>query len=357
MPKIGDIIRLLENIAPLRLAENWDNVGLHYGDPDWPVSHVFACLDPTIQAVNAAAAVGADLLVTHHPLIFKPLKNLNTKTPVGAVIDCAARRRIAVFCAHTNLDSAFGGINDVLAEKIGLNVTGPLSFVPEVQRYKLVVFAPSSDTKSIYTAISQTHSVRICNYNGCSFYSDGNGRFIPERAEDVRIEIPVLEADIHDVVKKVKSAHSHETVLYDIYPLNREKSGNGIGRIGEFQRTRSLVDTAHEIKQALSLKTVKIAGHPDLQIKTAAVCSGGGSQMIEDFLASGTHAYISGDLGHHAAIDIAGNNLGVIDIGHFASEQVAIPVICSRLEKEMEKESISVPVTPWTNETDPFTCI
>lgn len=368
MPTVADIIHIMDQMAPRRLAEEWDNVGLHYGDPDWTASTVFVSLDPTIKAIEAAASAGASMLVTHHPLIFKPVKHIHTKSPVGAAIDLAARNRIAVFCAHTNLDAAVGGINDVLAEKIGLNVTGPLSSAPGLRRYKLVVFAPPDDAERILEAISGTSAGRIGNYRGCSFQSSGVGRFIPgngsnpyagaagqpAQVDEIRIEIPLYRNDIDDVVKQIKANHRYETVAYDIYPLYTEKSVTGIGRIGEFSNVRSLLQVTEDIKEALSLKAVKIAGPPDLPVKTAAVCSGGGSSMAGDFLASRADVYVSGDLNHHVAMDIAAHNRGLIDIGHFTSEQVIVPVLANRIQEEANKTFIDVKVIPWRDERDPF---
>jgi dinuclear metal center YbgI/SA1388 family protein len=368
MPKVADIINVIDKIAPWRLAEDWDNVGLHYGHPDWPVSKILVCLDPTAKAVEVAADAGADMLVTHHPLIFKPIKTINVSTPAGSAIDLAARRRISILCAHTNLDAAAGGINDVLAEKIGLKVTGPLSHIQEAQRYKVVFFAPPSDADRIFHALSESSAGRIGKYTGCSFSHPGIGRFIPDAdakphtgrpgipasTDELRIEVSAGAQDLHDVINRVLSCHSYETPAYDIYPLHRETSRQGIGRIGEFEQEQTLEETARYIKQALSLKTVKIAGPPGLKVKKAAVCSGGGAGMAGHFLASDAQVYVSGDLNHHIALDITAKNRGLIDIGHFASENIIVPVLCTLIEKELKNASMIINVMPWTGETDPF---
>lgn len=368
MSTIADIIRIMDDIAPQRLAEAWDNVGLHYGDPGWPVSTVFVSLDPTLKAVESAAAAGANLLITHHPLIFKPVSRLNVKTPVGAVIDLAARKQIAVFCAHTNLDSVTGGINDVLAEKIGMSVTGPLSSIPEEQQYKLVVFTPPANADRMMNALFANASVKsFGNDNHCAFYNEGTGQFVSDRNGEagtdrmtrngeIRIEFSVGRNELDAVVNIMKNS-DEGMATYDIYPLFQARSGNGLGRIGEFARTRTLLELAGDIKQSLSLKMVKYAGPEDLQIRTAAVCSGGGSGMTGDFLTSKAQVFISGDLNHHAAIDIAASGRGLIDIGHFSSEQIIVSTLCSRIRAEAEKLKMPVSVIPWTGEPDPFSYI
>lgn len=126
--KLSDIIQILDNIAPPFLAEEWDNIGLQLGDPTWSVQHIWIALDPSLRVVETACRRDVDLLITHHPLIFKPLKSINFHTPVGSIIDLATQHRLAIFAAHTNLDSAKGGINDILAHRIGLGNLKPLIF-------------------------------------------------------------------------------------------------------------------------------------------------------------------------------------------------------------------------------------
>lgn len=368
MPKVADIIRIIETMAPRRLAEDWDNIGLHYGDPDWPVSKVFVCLDPTLRAMEAAVDAGADLVVSHHPLIFKPVTHIRPREAVGSVIDCAARHRIGVYCAHTNLDAAKGGVNDVLAEKIGLETTGPLAPAAGEQRFKIVVFAPSGDVERIYDAVSHTSAGRIGDYTGCAFLSEGTGRFVPgansvprtgtpgqlSSAGEVRIEMPVSGTDIDEVIRRIRTAHSYETVPCDVYPLHRETGREGLGRIGRFASPRSLEQTARDIKAALGLKMVKTAGPASLEVGTAALCSGGGGGLVGAFLSSGAQVYISGDLNHHSAVDIAAAGRGLIDIGHFASERIVVPVLSRIIGEQAKRMTPPVAVIFWEEEADPF---
>lgn len=267
MASVADILQIIEQIAPKRLAEDWDNVGLQFGDPRWPAARIFVALDPTIAALETAVDAGADLLVTHHPLIFKPLKSVDVTTPTGAMLDLAARKRVAIFAAHTNLDSVEGGINDVLAEKIGLVPHGPLS------------------------------------------------------------------------------------------PADGQEAGEGLGRIGRFGSRRDLKSVAEAIKAQLGLKSVKFAGSPDMAVQTAAICSGGGSGVVADFMSSDADVFVSGDLNHHHAIDVAAGGRGLIDVGHYASEQLIVPVLAGRLEQEINRLKIDVAVTAWDDEPDPFTYI
>ena len=368
MPTVADIIKIIEKMAPRRLAEEWDNVGLHFGDPDWPVSTVFVSLDPSLAALEAAASAGAEMLVTHHPLIFRPVKHIRLNTPFGKTIDFAARNRMAVYCAHTNLDATDGGVNDALAEAIGLKVSGPLAPAPEADRFKLVVFVPPADAEKIFAAVWEVCSGQIGKYRQCAFHNTGTGRFVPGegsrphtgtagtpvRTEEIRIEIPVQKGDIDAVISRIKAVHPYETVAYDVYPLFGDQSDNGIGRIGEFSETRTLEQVAAAVRQTLGLAVVKVAGPVGLEIKKAAVCSGSGASMAGAFLSSGAQLYISGDMNHHAALDIAAAGLGLIDIGHFASERVIVPVLGDRIAQAAQRMGIPVRVIPWRDEPDPF---
>ncbi len=368
MTTVADIMRIIDNMAPGRLAEEWDNVGLQYGDPDRPVSTVLVALDPTFKAIETAAQTGAQMLVTHHPLIFKPLKQIDTRSFAGRVIDFAARNHIAVYCAHTNLDSAAGGVNDVLARMVGLESVRPLSVARENQRYKLVVFVPAADAESIAAAVSGTSAGMIGDYSGCAFFQKGRGRFVPGEnstpykgepgkvfsGDEIRMEMPVSERDLEEVLRRIRAVHPYETMAYDIIPLYREKTGEGLGRIGQLGREITLGALAREIREIMDLACVKMAGSPDLVVRSAALCSGGGSGMVGAFLSSSAQAFISGDLNHHAALDIAAAGKGLIDIGHFASEHPVVPVLSGRIREECQRQGASVEVVSWNDEPDPF---
>ncbi len=368
MTTVAEIIRIIDSMAPGRLAEGWDNAGLQYGDPGRSVSTVLIALDPTRKAIETACSAGAQMLVTHHPLIFKPLTQIDIRTASGSVIDLAARNDIAVFCAHTNLDSAAGGVNDVLAEIVGIESLSPLSVALAPQRYNIVVFAPKHAADSIVEAVSGTSAGTIGEYEGCAFFQEGRGRFVPgdsstphtgepgrvSTTDEIRIEMPVAEGDLDDVIRRIREIHPYETMACDIVPLYREKTDEGLGRIGRLRRENTLAGLAREIRETMGLSCVKIAGSPEMVVRTAALCSGGGGGMVGDFLSSSADVYISGDLNHHAALDIAAAGKGVIDIGHFASERPVVPVLSRRIREACEKKGFAVEVIAWEDEPDPF---
>jgi dinuclear metal center YbgI/SA1388 family protein len=279
---VADIIKVMETVAPLRLAEEWDNVGLQVGQLDWPVRSIWVALDPLYDVVDGACRNGVNLLITHHPLIFNPLRCINFKTPVGAVIQAAAGHKLAIFAAHTNFDSAADGINDALAFRIGL-------------------------------------------------------------------------ADL-EVLKR--GDHPDEDSAAEFYPLLTPATDymqkQGLGRVGELEETMELLPLALSIKKKLGLKNIKIAGKPDLPVRRVAVCSGSGSGLMKDFFSSGAQVFISGDLRYHDAREVEALNLGLIDMGHFASEYLAIEILAKRLDKILAADGKDVKVEACRLENDPF---
>jgi len=276
-PTLIDIIRILDNLAPPSLAEEWDNSGLQLGNPAWPVNKIWVALDPTIQVVEAACAQEVDLLITHHPLIFKPLKALEFHTPLGAVINMATRHNLAIFTAHTNLDSAPGGLNDIFAHRIGLKDMEPLAPGGEVEHFK-----------------------------------------------------------------------------QDIYHLISHERRPGIGRMGHLDKAMDLISLARAIKEKMGLKSVKFVGDPHLSVKKVAVCTGSGSSLLSIFFASGAQVYISGDIKYHDARDVEAAHLGVIDIGHFASEHFIAVDLAARLGTIFTESGINAAIEACDIEIDPF---
>lgn len=366
---VSRVMEIMAEMAPPRLAEDWDNAGLQFGSPDWPVRHVFVALEPTVEAVNAACEAGADMLITHHPLIFKPLTAVNVKTPTGAIIDAAARGKLSIFAAHTNLDSAEGGVNDVLCQKLGLNRLSVLCPAGAVRRCKFVCFVPEDHVSDIIEAICSSPAGRIGNYSCCTFRSPGRGTFKPEpgadpwdgkvgelsEAAEVRLETVVEKRDLNQVIEQVRAHHPYETMAYDVYPIDEQPAGEGLGRLGTVDPPRELAVLAGEIKEKFALPSVRFSGPPDLIIDRAAVCSGSGGGVLGQFLATDAKVLISGDLRYHDAVNAGQEGRAMIDIGHFASEQLIVPVIKTRLEEAFRESGEDVTVSLWEKESDPFT--
>lgn len=368
---VKDIIRIMETVAPLRLAEEWDNVGLQVGQKDQPVQKIRIALDPLPDVVAEACRNDADLLITHHPLIFQPLKFLDFNTPAGSLIRMAVQHSLSIFSAHTNLDSAAGGINDILARKIGLSNLKVLEKAKEpATACKLVVYVPAEYEQKVLDAIFETEAGKIGEYSCCSFRNMGKGTFRPSalakpfsgisgevsHADEFRIELAVQKDDIASVIEHIRKTHPYETMAYDVYEIQNktQNSDEGLGRIGELDENMELAAFALKIKKSLGLKSVKVAGKPDLPVNKAAVCSGSGSGLMRRFISSGAQVYISGDLRYHDARDAEAANLGLVDIGHFASEKLIVETLAERLREALFKTGMDISVEACGIENDPF---
>jgi len=365
---VSDIIRIMETLAPSRLAEEWDNVGLQVGQRDWPVKKVWVALDPAVNVVTGACQEKADLLITHHPLIFRPLKSVDFNTPEGYVIHKASQHQLAIFSAHTNLDSVSDGVNDVLASKIGLKNLKVLKKITEPEICKLVVYVPAEYEEKILNALFETKAGKIGEYSCCSFRSEGKGTFKPEssakpfagrvgeisHADEIRMETVVPKSDLAGVIEHIRKNHPYERMAYDVYPLLTSGSRHGLGRIGEIDEEASLESFALKIKKDLGLGTIKTAGSPNLPIRNAAVCSGSGSSLMKAFFSSEADVYITGDLRYHDARDAEAAGRGLIDIGHFASELMIVEVLAERLGKILSESGADVSVEACKFEKDPF---
>ncbi len=366
--RVEQYIRILEQLAPVRLAESWDNVGLQIGSPSWTVKKVCTALDPSLEVVTWACDHGADLLVTHHPLFFAPIRNVDGESPLGRIIALALTRRLAIFCAHTNLDKVMGGVNDALAHRIGIEDLRVLGNGSDANLCKLVVFVPSDHVASMLSTVNALDVGRIGNYRCCTFRAEGIGTFLPEEkanpalgekglrneVQESRLETIVPKDRLGPVIESLKTAHPYETMAYDVYPVIASDPRTGLGRIGKLKSPLSLVAFAKQIKSEFDLKRVKMVGNPNMVVETVAVCSGSGSSLMTAAVSSGAQVYVTGDLGYHTARDAQQEGIGLVDIGHFASEHLIAGVLAKKLKDAMESSALTAAVTAIDLETDPF---
>lgn len=367
-PTVSDIIRLTEQIAPLHLAENWDNCGLQVGSRQWPVKHIRTALDPLPHVVSDAVDAGVDFLVTHHPLIFKPVKQVDFGSDLGGIIQQAADNHLAIYAAHTNLDKAPEGLNDMLADLIGLETLEPLVTGERSGSYKLVLFVPMSHIQVVTDALVETGAGRIGSYSGCTFRSEGVGTFIPgpgtnpftgepgrmNKVAEMRIEAVLAGADIEKVVAAVQAVHPYESMAYDVYPIVMPDQ-QGLGRVGVLKTEMELGEFARHVTRQLSLDAgTRLVGDPQRKVSRVAVCTGSGSSLTSDFLASGADVYVSGDMHYHDAQSIEAAGRGLLDIGHFASERIMVPALADLLRREITAAKYDAVVSTSAVETDPF---
>lgn len=355
-PRVKDIARILEMYFPLKLAEDWDNVGLQTGSLDRVAQRILVCLDLTETILKKAEEDNTNLIITHHPLLIKAVKCINMDKPLGRMIERLIKNDITVYSAHTNLDAGTKGLNQLLAETLGLSDIEPLDHIKAERYLKLVVFVPVDHMETVRQAINEAGAGFIGNYSDCSFRTRGTGTFKPqpgtspfigttgqlEEVNEYRLETIVPEKNIQTVISNMKKVHPYEEVAYDLYPLANEGPGYSLGRKGKLQSGAILEEFALQVKNRLGLNSVRIVGDLKRSIHRVAVVSGAGAEFINKVKAQDIDLLVTGDLKYHEARDAEMIGLAVIDAGHQGTEEIMVPYIKTLLEDECRRQGYKV---------------
>lgn len=324
------LIHAFEIWAPKTLAEDWDNVGLLVGTLNKEIKKVMITLDVLENVVDEAVEKKVDLIFAHHPLIFRSMNHVLTDEGQSRVIAKCIKHDIAVYAAHTNLDMANGGMNDFLAETLGL--IEPEILVPtETEKlFKLAVFVPVTHADRVREALCEAGAGAIGGYSHCTFNTMGKGTFKPEAganpflgevgkleiADEVKIETILTESQLQRVIDQMLTAHPYEEVAYDVFPLKNKGAAIGLGRIGSLPEALTLKALAQQVKKTLGFDGVRIVGDPEKLVQKVAVIGGDGNDFIKDVAATGADVFITGDIKYHIAHDALYAGLSVIDAGH-----------------------------------------
>lgn len=332
MSRIKDITSFLENLAPLAYQESYDNAGLQTGNPNDEVKGILITLDCTPEVVDEAIVKGCNLIVAHHPVIFKALKKLTGANDVEKTIIKAIQNNIAVYASHTNLDSVIGGVNTKIAQKLGLENLTILSPKQDAL-LKLITFVPKENTEAVLQALHKAGAGQIGEYKNCSFQVKGEGRFLPtgeanptigkigtpEKVEEDRIEVLVPAYLQNRILEALFKSHPYEEVAYDIYALKNANQEVGAGMIGEIPIAQTYPDFLEELKQNMQLSTVKHTVHGPGMVKRVAICGGAGSFLLNDAKRQNADVFITGDMKYHEYFQAEGR-MHICDIGHYESE-------------------------------------
>jgi dinuclear metal center YbgI/SA1388 family protein len=359
------MIRVLEEWAPPSLAVEKDPIGLQVGDPGSEVHGVLVTLDVTEEVVDEALRLGANWIVSHHAVIYRPLSHLRGDRPAGRLAAKLLQNGMNVYVAHTNLDTADGGVNDVLAEKLGLE--NPEVLVPHVRERlkKIVVFVPEDHHKKVLHAMCEAGAGWIGNYSHCTFNLRGTGTFLPgegtdpyigqqgklEEVEEVRLETIIPESAQSRVVQAMLKAHPYEEVAYDIYPLELPGRSFGLGRIGRLPQKTRLEALAEKVKEAYGIPALRLVGDPDRLVSTVAVLGGSGGRYAQAALERGADVFITGDIDYHTALDSLSAGLALIDPGHHV-ERLVLERICQVLREKWAPPEVKVAMS--SIHRDPF---
>jgi dinuclear metal center YbgI/SA1388 family protein len=364
---IQDLVGLVNRLFPTGLAEDWDNVGLQVGDPNETVKRAMIALDPTSKVVEKAVESKCQALITHHPLIFHPLKKVVSGTEVGNILFHAIQNHLALVAAHTNLDRARNGLNDWLAGRLKLNNIKPFE-TKKGELFKLIAYVPSVYGEDVANALFAAGAGHVGKYDQCSFRTFGQGSFRPgpesspfagepgrlERVEELRLEVIVPRENTEPVVRKLLQAHPYEEVAYDLIPLENVRQDLGLGRIGRLTEEMSLATFVEHVKEKLEAPLVRlVAGHGQ-RISKVAVCGGSGGSLIGEAVRQGVDALVTGDVKYHEARSVEAQGLAVVDAGHFHTEKWMIPSLTEKLAAEAEKLGYTITFLPMNQEKDPF---
>ncbi|MEN6356430.1 MAG: Nif3-like dinuclear metal center hexameric protein [Armatimonadota bacterium] len=346
MPIIADIIEQLETWAPPDLAEDGDPIGLHVGDKSRGVTKICVCVDTSPRIIDCALEMKADMIVAHHPLIYAPLRSLSPGEIVADRVIKLIKADTALYVMHTNYDTAPAGINDILADLLGVNGCKPLTNRKQDAFYKIVTFVPEEAVESVRNAMAEAGAGRIGQYTHCSFRVSGTGSFVPlpmaepyvgdigklAEVEEYRLEMICAESWLDNVVEAMIEKHPYDEVAYDLYQLANDPIIYGYGRVGTLEREMSLKDFAEKVRTDLAVKCLKVDGDFKKPIRKVAVLGGSGSSHFKDALSAGADVFVTGDTKHHDILDANAYGLAIIDAGHFETERPGMIAITQRLK-------------------------
>lgn len=364
------IIEQFEKWVPRSLAVEGDRVGLMVGRLNKPVKKVMIALDVLEPVVDEAIEKEVDLIIAHHPLLYRPIKSLDVTKGQGPIIEKCIKNDITVYAAHTNLDIATGGVNDMLASHLGLTNTKVLVPTAEIPLKKLVAFVPVGHVEEVRQALGDAGAGFIGGYSHCTFASDGVGTFIPgegtnpylgkqgkmEFAKEKRIETVVPEPLVKQVTKALLDVHPYEEPAYDLYPLDLEGEKVGLGRIGELEKEMTLEEFAEHVKESLQVPFVRAVRANDRPIKKVAVLGGDGNKYWSYAKRAGADVYVTGDIYYHVAHDAQMEGLNMIDPGHHM-EKVMKEGVRKELEKRLAQKKDTLSIIASEVSTEPFTCL
>jgi dinuclear metal center YbgI/SA1388 family protein len=343
---VKEITNYLEVFAPLSMQEDYDNCGLLIGNPNEHVTGLLVCLDVTEAVLNEAKDRSCNMIVAHHPLIFKAIKSLTGRDVTERLVLRCIQEKINVYAMHTNLDNHRLGVNAEIARRLGLertNILKPMSG----QLLKLVVFIPSSHHEVVAKALFEAGAGQLGAYDSCHFFSEGTGTFRAldaakpfvgsklqlHREQEVRAEFVIDRHHEHRVLSALKNTHPYEEIAYDLLPLQNRHSEMGAGMVGALATPMDESAFMESVKSIFKCGCIKHTELLGKQVRKIAVCGGSGQFLLKDAVAQGADVFISSDFKYHEYFDADGRIL-ILDIGHYESEQFTIELIADILNKK-----------------------
>jgi dinuclear metal center YbgI/SA1388 family protein len=343
---IKEVIDYLETIAPRSYQESYDNSGLLAGNPNWNVKGILVTLDCLESIIDEAIQTNCNLIVAHHPILFRGLKKLTGQNYVERTLIKAIKHGIAIYAIHTNLDNVFEGVNKRIAEKIGLKNLRVL--LPKSNSLlKLTTFIPKENKEAVMAALHVAGAGNIGDYKNCSFQMAGEGTFMPtrnanptlgevgklERVEEIRAEVIFPEALKTKILSALRQAHPYEEVAYYLHRLENENQEVGAGMIGDLEAPMELMAFLNRLKTSMNTACIRHTASTNKKISKVVVCGGSGSFLLPHAIAAGADIYVSADFKYHEFFDADGR-IVIADIGHYESEQYTKDLLAEVLKEK-----------------------
>lgn len=370
MPTVREVVARFEKAVPKYYAMDRDPIGLHFGDWNQSVQTVMTTLDVRPSVIEEAISKKVDLIIAHHPPIFRPIQQFDVSIPQNRMYQQILKHDIAVYAAHTNLDIVPGGMNDWLAEQLSLSNVQVLSPTQSVKQMKIIVFTPLQHADLVRQAMHQAGGGVIGeNYKECSYSTQGIGRFTPvnhaspvigklnqaEQVAEEKIEMLCLEHQVDEIIAAMKQAHPYEVPAYEVIALANTGIAVGLGRIGELPVAMSPENFLKHVKEVFQLKGIRYvpAHHSPKMIQRVAICGGAGDRFYQDAVRKKADAYITGDVFYHTAHDAQETPLLLVDAGHHI-EAVCISRLAQWLLEWKQEKNWKMDVLESQSMTDPF---
>lgn len=352
MKTVADLVKALDGIAPFDLAFSFDKVGLQVGDASSPASRVLVTLDRSLAAVARAVEIGAQAVVSHHPLLFHPLGSVLENDHVGRTVRELVRNDVALIAYHTNWDMAGGGVNDALASVLGLADVDAFGSGPDRPWHRLSVDVPATHADDLAEALAKAGAGRLGGYEGCSFRVAGEGHFtplpgarpafgvvgVPERVAETRLDVLVAPSGLGRVLAALRAEHPYEEpshAVTDVRPPHRPA-----GRVGGWSPCSS-AEAVARIETALGTRC-DLWGAPDV-VARVAVIGGAAAGDWRAARAAGADLFVTGEILQHVALEAAESGLAVLQAGHYATEQPGMEALTERLREAAWETELFVP--------------
>ncbi len=347
--KLKELVSFLDSAIPLSYQEGYDNAGLQVGFPEKNINSALITLDVTEEVIEEALHAGCDVIISHHPLIFKEIKSLSGKSETERILFKVIKHDISIYSAHTNLDVMDFGVSRKMAEKLNLSNVRVLS--PLKNRLcKLVTFIPENHLDKVREAIFMAGAGVTGNYDNCSFSTPGTGSFrggdksqpfVGEKGKthfekEVRLETILFSHLKNRVINALLGAHPYEEVAYDIYPLENENIEIGLGCVGDLQEPADEKDFLRSISSTFSSKGIRYSKLQGEKITKVALCGGAGSSLLNNAIASEANAFVTADIKYHSYFE-AEKRILLVDIGHYESEKFSVEILYDLIIKKFPK--------------------